>query len=125
MGAAVFGGEDEVDVGCSERLGHVAVPARSQRPKSIFPLPSPQLNLASPMNSTPEGGGLNRRKLLQSLAGIGATAALSGCSTLRAARSGSVSNIIASENSRPGTTDWRITNTRVDTASKYRCPWIE
>ena len=74
----------------------------------------------------PSRASLNRRELLQSLASVGATAALSGCSTLRAARSGSVSSdLIARENSRPGTTDWLLTNTRVDPATKYRCPWIE
>src|SRR5687768_4404378 len=76
----------------------------------------------------PSRARLNRRELLKSLAGLSATAALSGCSTLRAARSGSLgslTNLTASENSRPGTTDWLITKTRVDPATKYRCPWIE
>lgn len=29
------------------------------------------------------------------------------------------------ENEREGTTDWLLTNTRVDPATNYRCPWIE
>ncbi|MGV3484346.1 MAG: N,N-dimethylformamidase beta subunit family domain-containing protein [Planctomycetaceae bacterium] len=32
---------------------------------------------------------------------------------------------IVEENSRPGTRDWMIDNTRIDPATKYRCPWIE
>src|SRR5688500_20354407 len=29
------------------------------------------------------------------------------------------------ENERPGTRDWMLTKTRVDPATKYRCPWVE
>ena len=35
------------------------------------------------------------------------------------------SGLIAAENARPGTTDWMLTKTAVDPATKYRCPWIE
>ena len=34
-------------------------------------------------------------------------------------------DLIRRENSRPGTRDWLLTNTRIDPATKYRCPWIE
>jgi hypothetical protein len=34
-------------------------------------------------------------------------------------------DLIRAENAKPGTTDWLLTNTRVDRKSKYRCPWIE
>ncbi|HZP81059.1 MAG TPA: N,N-dimethylformamidase beta subunit family domain-containing protein [Chthonomonadaceae bacterium] len=34
-------------------------------------------------------------------------------------------DLIRAENAKPGTTDWMLTNTRVDPATKYRCPWIE
>src|SRR6185369_10350359 len=34
-------------------------------------------------------------------------------------------NPIVRENALPGTRDWLLTNTRVDPATKYRCPWIE
>jgi hypothetical protein len=34
-------------------------------------------------------------------------------------------DLIRAENARPGTTDWMLTNTRVDPATKYRCPWVE
>ena len=33
--------------------------------------------------------------------------------------------LIARENQRPGTRDWMLTKTRVDPATKYRCPWVE
>lgn len=29
------------------------------------------------------------------------------------------------ENAKPGTKDWMLSNTRIDPATKYRCPWIE
>ncbi len=32
---------------------------------------------------------------------------------------------ITQENSKPGTREWMLTNTRIDPATKYRCPWIE
>jgi hypothetical protein len=34
-------------------------------------------------------------------------------------------DLIRAENEKPGTTDWLLTNTRVDPKTKYRCPWIE
>ncbi|MFO0941101.1 MAG: DUF6605 domain-containing protein [Pirellulales bacterium] len=37
----------------------------------------------------------------------------------------SQTNRIATENAKPGTRDWMLTNTRIDPATKYRCPWIE
>ena len=33
--------------------------------------------------------------------------------------------LIQRENEKPGTLGWMLTNTRVDPATKYRCPWIE
>src|SRR3954467_8512650 len=33
--------------------------------------------------------------------------------------------IVRKENERPGTRDWLLRKTRVDPATKYRCPWIE
>src|SRR6476620_3540555 len=33
--------------------------------------------------------------------------------------------IVRKENERPGTRDWMLTKTRVDPATKYRCPWVE
>src|SRR5205085_8584082 len=34
-------------------------------------------------------------------------------------------NPIEVENARAGTTDWLLTNTRIEPKTKYRCPWIE
>lgn len=34
-------------------------------------------------------------------------------------------NAILEENAKPGTSDWQLTYTRVDPATRYRCPWIE
>jgi hypothetical protein len=34
-------------------------------------------------------------------------------------------DLIRVENAKPGTTDWLLTNTRIDPKTKYRCPWIE
>jgi hypothetical protein len=33
--------------------------------------------------------------------------------------------LIRAENERPGTSDWLLSNTRVDPKTRYRCPWIE
>jgi hypothetical protein len=67
----------------------------------------------------------NRRAALNSIA--------SGCASLTAIpllanafpstiRS---SDLIRSENAKPGTREWMLTNTRIDPATKYRCPWVE
>jgi hypothetical protein len=34
-------------------------------------------------------------------------------------------DLIRAENEKPGTTDWMLTDTRVDPKTRYRCPWIE
>lgn len=69
----------------------------------------------------------SRRELIQSLAGLGATTALAGCQSQkvfgRAARRDP--GLIARENALPGTRDWMLTSTRIDPATRYRCPWIE
>jgi hypothetical protein len=60
---------------------------------------------------------LTRRETLQTLAGLGLAAM---------ARAGDEKrSVIAEENAKPGTRDWLLTKTRVDPATKYRCPWIE
>ena len=33
--------------------------------------------------------------------------------------------LIAEENAKPGTRAWMLDKTRIDPATKYRCPWIE
>ena len=86
--------------------------------------------------SRPPDDGITRRDLLKGALGLGAMAALSGCSSadksgparpassdprFSAARPG----LIRQENSLPGTRDWLLAKTRVDPQTKYRCPWIE
>lgn len=34
-------------------------------------------------------------------------------------------DLIRRENAKPGTRDWMLSNTRIDPATRYRCPWIE
>ena len=66
---------------------------------------------------------MNRRELLKAVAATAITAggAGSGCASLPARRP----DLIAEENSKTGTTDWLLTNTRVDPKAIYRCPWVE
>ena len=35
------------------------------------------------------------------------------------------SDLIRRENQKPGTRDWMLTRTRIDPATRYRCPWVE
>jgi hypothetical protein len=59
----------------------------------------------------------NRRQALKILA----AGTLAGCAT--APRE--TVDLIPRENAKPGTRDWMLTKTRIDPATKYRCPWIE
>jgi hypothetical protein len=68
--------------------------------------------------------------MLQALLGAGTL--LTGCARSSGRRSAQPSvkpsgqrDLIRRENERPGTRDWLLTNTRIDSATKYRCPWIE
>jgi len=66
---------------------------------------------------------MNRRELLKGVAGAGIGAALgAGCA---APGSAAKRDLVREENAKPGTTDWMLSNTRVDPKTKYRCPWIE
>src|ERR1044072_2931271 len=76
--------------------------------------------------------GLNRRELLKGAVGLGAMAALSGClrtdkdaGGVRRKSSAVRNDQILRENEKRGTQDWLLTHTRIDPATKYRCPWIE
>ena len=60
--------------------------------------------------------GISRRKAI-----VLTTAALLPACAHRLSRT----QTVASENAKAGTRDWMLTNTRVDPATKYRCPWIE
>ena len=66
--------------------------------------------------------GMTRRDAIKGAAALSAMAVLPGCTTLGG---GASSDIIRRENEKPGTRDWMLTNTRIDPATKYRCPWIE
>ncbi len=77
-------------------------------------------------------GNLTRRDLLKGVAGLGALA-LGGCSPREPRHSNESktqipigdTDLIRRENEKPGARDWMLTNTRIDPATKYRCPWIE
>ena len=76
--------------------------------------------------------GITRRELLKGMAGLTAIAALSGCAHVTKESGGkmatslsSKSDVVRRENAKPGTRDWLLQNTRIDPATKYRCPWIE
>ncbi len=73
------------------------------------------------VSDTPSLPGISRRAALKGAVGIGAMAALSGCVSI----GGAPSDLIRRENEKPGTRDWMLTKTRIDPATKYRCPWIE
>ncbi len=94
----------------------------------------------------PAGASLDRRQLLKGMAAAGAgslaplaplmpaagatATAVSAASTLGLAgcsRPPAVArpDLIASENEKPGTTDWLLAATRVDPSTRFRCPWIE
>ena len=66
--------------------------------------------------------GITRRDLIKGALGLGAMAALPGCASFSNAAG---SDLVRRENERPGTRDWMLKNTRIDPATKYRCPWIE
>lgn len=84
------------------------------------------------VHSIGDHSSLSRRDLLKSMIGLGAASALSGCTstvvdTEKSNQGGTPhdTGLIRRENEKPGTRDWMLTNTRIDPATKYRCPWIE
>jgi len=73
---------------------------------------------------------LSRRSFLERL--VDSTALVTAAGSLpvlgaepRARFSRARPDLIRRENERTGTREWLLTNTRIDPASKYRCPWIE
>jgi len=67
---------------------------------------------------------ISRREALAGIACLGTAAALSGCRSPRVSAD-RTDNPILRENRKSGTQDWMLTNTRVDPATRYRCPWME
>jgi hypothetical protein len=74
----------------------------------------------------------SRRDLLKGALATGVAAGLppivrhsSAADPVSAVAEKQAENPIAAENAKPGTTDWQLTYTRIDPATKYRCPWIE
>ena len=61
---------------------------------------------------------MDRRQFLEGTAGFSLAAAC-------IAAASAASRKVAEENEKPGTTDWLLTNTRIDPPTQYRCPWIE
>ncbi len=68
---------------------------------------------------------LSRRGLLKELAAAGMASARTPFTEVAATPAERQRDLIRAENEKPGTTDWQLTNTRIDPATKYRCPWIE
>jgi len=72
---------------------------------------------------------LSRRELLKGAVALGIGASLGGCvqhdKRVGRDKRARARNPIEAENALPGTTDWLLTNTRIDPKTKYRCPWIE
>jgi hypothetical protein len=70
---------------------------------------------------------ITRRELLKGLVAAGAAAGLGSCATNPALGSAATRqpNLVRRENKFAGTRDWMLTKTRIDPATKYRCPWIE
>src|SRR5213595_1387220 len=65
-------------------------------------------------------GDVSRRQLMKT-ALTAQAAALMWCASHPSQRP----RAVELENSRTGTSDWMLTNTRIDPKTKYRCPWIE
>jgi hypothetical protein len=89
-------------------------------------------NSANGAGKLSASAGLNRRELLKGAVGLGAMAALSGClrtgkdaGGVRRKSAAGRNDQILRENEKRGTQDWLLTHTRIDPATKYRCPWVE
>src|SRR5438105_2218485 len=76
-----------------------------------------------------DGTKLGRRELLTTAvaAGIvgGGLSTSERISLTAAAAQQARASLLVDENKKPGTTDWQLTYTRIDPATKWRCPWIE
>src|SRR5438105_11041024 len=88
---------------------------------------------SDPSDRLDREGRITRRELLKGVAGLGALAAVNGCShvgthpTMRIEKQFPLgdADAIRRENEKAGTREWLLTSTRIDPATRYRCPWIE
>src|SRR5262245_59315010 len=102
------------------------VPSGPEVPMSDHPDTSDQ-------DPAPLPASLHRRDLLKGLLGAGMASALpalgTGCSGSPEAETARPRErnpeLIRLENARQGTRDWLLEKTRIDPATRYRCPWIE
>lgn len=67
----------------------------------------------------------NRRSALRSMASAGSIACGLAATPPLLSAAKDKSTAVQIENARPGTREWLLTNTRIDPATKYRCPWVE
>lgn len=74
--------------------------------------------------ASPDSAGWSRRDLLKAAATAGVAASLAPLAH-GAATAARRTEAIAQENARAGTSDWLLTQTRIDPATVYRSPWIE
>jgi N,N-dimethylformamidase beta subunit-like protein len=66
----------------------------------------------------------SRREFLKNVT-AGAAGVIAGGLRVDGENAPSRGDLIRRENEKPGTRDWLLSNTRIDPATKYRCPWIE
>lgn len=81
--------------------------------------------MARAPRSSPAHPNPGRRDLLKGLAAGVAATGLSGSSAWGLLTSAAADNAIVQENQHEGTSDWQLTYTRIDPATRYRSPWIE
>lgn len=72
--------------------------------------------------SNDDGNTVHRRDILRGAMGLGVATVLPA---LGAAKAAPARDLIRKENEQAGTRDWMLSKTRIDPATKYRCPWIE
>ena len=71
---------------------------------------------------------IERRSILKGALGLGVASALPaipGCAGLGSRTPAADPDFIRRENEKPGTRGWLLENTRIDPATRFRCPWIE
>ena len=79
-----------------------------------------------PRNDPLRSRKLSRRELLKGVVALSTAATFSSCvGGKQTAKAQDRVNAIIRENKSQGTASWQLENTRIDPASKYRCPWIE